>query len=469
MASAGSHPDSPRIDGWKAIARYLGRDRATVMRWEAARGLPVHRLPGGGRARVFAFGGELDLWLNGASDIDASESVDVVGVTAIRRRQFVAASVAAMTFGAMGLTYLRLAENDPEVTALLEQARVLRSQNTLETQNQAIGLAREAVRLAPRNADAWGALGYARAFASRWRDETQSQRLRDLATMDGQRSLDLMPGNAKGELALATALPLMGHENWLARANGLKRSLARDPADPDALMEQAWILRFTGHCAEAAELCGIVPARSRTAPHYNIWARAFWSAGNNEEAAGILAQAASLFPTNKMLWHTRIEVLMFGGQPGRAIVVAQEPEGRPGIVADAEVAELVSMARAIDTQDASLFDTILQRLRTNALESIRPAVNAIRIASIANRLDDAFALAEAYFFGRGFIVPGAVGGGLFISENQRHTNFLFEPPLAALWNDRRFGHLLDELGLEKYWREARKPPDFRLNRAGVRR
>lgn len=51
-----------RLDSWKEIAQYLGRDVRTVIRWEE-RGLPVHRVPGGKSSRVFAFTGELDAWL----------------------------------------------------------------------------------------------------------------------------------------------------------------------------------------------------------------------------------------------------------------------------------------------------------------------------------------------------------------------------------------------------------------------
>lgn len=52
-----------RLDSWKEIARYLGRDVRTVIRWEE-RGLPVHRIPGGKIPRVFAFTDELDAWLH---------------------------------------------------------------------------------------------------------------------------------------------------------------------------------------------------------------------------------------------------------------------------------------------------------------------------------------------------------------------------------------------------------------------
>jgi hypothetical protein len=41
--------NSPRLDSWKQIADYLGRDPSTVRRWEGEKRLPVHRVPGGRR------------------------------------------------------------------------------------------------------------------------------------------------------------------------------------------------------------------------------------------------------------------------------------------------------------------------------------------------------------------------------------------------------------------------------------
>ena len=52
-----------RLDSWKEIAAFFGRDERTVKRWEKERSLPVHRLPGGSRARVFAFSDELARWM----------------------------------------------------------------------------------------------------------------------------------------------------------------------------------------------------------------------------------------------------------------------------------------------------------------------------------------------------------------------------------------------------------------------
>lgn len=60
------HGNGERLDSWKAIAAYLGRDAGTVRRWEKTRGLPVHRVPGGKGSSVFAYTSDIDAWLQSA-------------------------------------------------------------------------------------------------------------------------------------------------------------------------------------------------------------------------------------------------------------------------------------------------------------------------------------------------------------------------------------------------------------------
>ena len=54
-----------RLDSWKEIAAYLGRDVTTVQRWEKREGMPVHRHVHDKRGSVYALGPELDAWLQG--------------------------------------------------------------------------------------------------------------------------------------------------------------------------------------------------------------------------------------------------------------------------------------------------------------------------------------------------------------------------------------------------------------------
>lgn len=76
-----------RLDSWKEIAAFFDRDERTVKRWEKERALPVHRLPGGSRARVFAFTEELSRWMHsqdvGAGEVLPAEASELKGESVV--------------------------------------------------------------------------------------------------------------------------------------------------------------------------------------------------------------------------------------------------------------------------------------------------------------------------------------------------------------------------------------------------
>jgi TolB-like protein/tetratricopeptide (TPR) repeat protein len=51
-----------RLDSWKEVAVYLGRDVRTVQRWERREGLPIHRQQHDKLGSVYAFRHEVDAW-----------------------------------------------------------------------------------------------------------------------------------------------------------------------------------------------------------------------------------------------------------------------------------------------------------------------------------------------------------------------------------------------------------------------
>jgi len=83
-SSPTTQPDSRgrRLESWKEIAAYLGRDVTTVRRWEKREGLPVYRLQHSKLGSVYAYTLELDAWrdkeehretLAGATDVPEGE------------------------------------------------------------------------------------------------------------------------------------------------------------------------------------------------------------------------------------------------------------------------------------------------------------------------------------------------------------------------------------------------------------
>ncbi len=93
--SASNLPTGKRLDSWKEIAAFFGRDERTVNRWEKELGLPIHRLPGT-KGRVYAFTDELSAWLTAPRNGDAASpghssagqpGLDASGLTPIAGRQ----------------------------------------------------------------------------------------------------------------------------------------------------------------------------------------------------------------------------------------------------------------------------------------------------------------------------------------------------------------------------------------------
>jgi hypothetical protein len=106
-----------RLDSWKEIARFLGRDVRTAIRWERQRGLPVHRIPGGKRGAVYALTSEIEEWLRGnPNGSAAAPSTDSFGVSSSEPRRVLSPSAggtasrsrpkAATVLGAIALAIL---------------------------------------------------------------------------------------------------------------------------------------------------------------------------------------------------------------------------------------------------------------------------------------------------------------------------------------------------------------------------
>ena len=205
-----------KLEGWKRIAAFVGRDERTAKRWEASRGLPVHRLPGDQRSMVFAFASEVVAWqqsgVAAADELPAPEPA-ASPPTARHRRWSVAwfASGGAV-FGALlllvGLSSVRAPGVPPipaAAQALQNQAVLDWSMRTPASLTAAVGEYRQAIRIAPGSADAYA--GLARSY----------ELLREFGAMPdavaypaaeaaARRAVLLNPQLADGHIALGFAL-----------------------------------------------------------------------------------------------------------------------------------------------------------------------------------------------------------------------------------------------------------------------
>jgi hypothetical protein len=115
-----------RLDSWKAIAAYLGKDAGTARRWERTRGLPVHRVPGGKGTSVYAFTSEIETWLKSAGQ-EPEPAPPREGST-LWRRVWVSAAVIVIAIASIGiarwLSGVRLADVQDVQLHMTEQSVV---------------------------------------------------------------------------------------------------------------------------------------------------------------------------------------------------------------------------------------------------------------------------------------------------------------------------------------------------------
>jgi len=82
---AGKEVHGRRLESWKEIASYLGRDVTTVRRWEKREGLPVHRLHHSKLGSLYAFTAELDAWRDKRAPAGTTDAPLIPGLPEVVR------------------------------------------------------------------------------------------------------------------------------------------------------------------------------------------------------------------------------------------------------------------------------------------------------------------------------------------------------------------------------------------------
>jgi TolB-like protein/Tfp pilus assembly protein PilF len=88
VSTRNTHPDprGRRLESWKEVAAYLGRDVTTVRRWERREGLPVYRILHSKLGSIYAYTAQLDAWRDGR-DGAATNVADADPVLEIARKR----------------------------------------------------------------------------------------------------------------------------------------------------------------------------------------------------------------------------------------------------------------------------------------------------------------------------------------------------------------------------------------------
>lgn len=386
-----------------------------------------------------------------------------------RRAMLAGAGLAVVTVGG-GLAWRRFgapptsgtSKPPVDVAPLMLQAQMAMTQGTAEGGNQAIGLLRRVVMLRPDYADGWGLLALSYSAAATGRPQQFEADMRARAAEARRRALALDPGNVYAHAAQGLSKPVLG--NWTEAENGLRASLARHPDNEMLISSLAGVLLGVGRCNEAANMLDGLWKRLPPNPGLAYThVQSLWAAGRPDEADKAMDDAVALFGTSFAVWFTRFYLLMYSGRVREAIALGENREGRPTGIPEWNFDQVLIVARAMLSRAPRDIDAAVAISLEGAHRGAGFAENGIQFLSALGRLDEAFAVANAYFFARGFD-PGelrfSTEQGTYTRRNARRTHMLFYPSTIAMRGDVRFTRLVGELGLTRYWQASGIRPDY---------
>lgn len=376
---------------------------------------------------------------------------------------------AALAVGGAGIWYaIRDARPDvpPQAAILYDRGVAALRRGWAEDTANAISAFREAVTIAPDYADGWGMLALALQLSLEFAPPDTVDAVRERARSASRRALELDPGNANALAAEAVAVPIYG--NWAPSEAALRRVLDRYPAQPETRWVLSHVLAEVGRIRDALAMLEPIAEAVSTFPLYQSWLGSLlFSANRLDESDRVLDRALGIWPRNFSIWFRRVALYAYTGRAAQALVMIGDVANRPVGIPERDFAIVEASVRAIESASPADVDAAVRANMAAAPSGTGYCGNAVRVCAYLGRLDEAFAAAEALYFGRGFRVAPirfTPQQGGYTRPERRDTEFLFSPPCRRMRADPRFRPLVDEIGLGDYWRRTRTTPDFLARR-----
>jgi DNA-binding winged helix-turn-helix (wHTH) protein/tetratricopeptide (TPR) repeat protein len=379
-------------------------------------------------------------------------------------RRALLSAAGLLAAGAAGTAWWGLGTDEPavppEAADFYRRANEAMREGSAEDSAKAVGFLREATALAPHSAEIWAKLAIAYHINRFSVPPSEGENLRERALSATRRALELDPGNATARAAGAFDFRL--YRNWFRIEQVAGQALRLDPAQFDAL---SLAMHVQSHVGRIRDAIATVEEMGEAALAPTVQFRLpvlLWSAGRLEEAERVMDRAMGLWARNSSVWFTRFWLYARTGRGREALAMMEDRATRPPGIPDWNFEINALCARALMTRAPDDIRAALESNRKAAPLGTGFAENAVLTASQLGLLDEAFALAEGYFFGRGF----TIGSARFTSQQAgytgpvRFTGWLWAPSTRPMRRDPRFLPLVREIGLVDYWRESGTRPDF---------
>lgn len=374
------------------------------------------------------------------------------------------AGIAAIIAGAWGIDRWQHPSMPEAARAKLDEGLKLWDLGTTDGYAAAEAAFRRAAAIAPDHAEPWGVLSLSYAYQSNAGHPAIAAEAERNARMTMARALSIDP---REPFATATGITLDFDRAGAPLAAIERRILAAHRAFPERVLFldfQSFFLSQVGRIRSAVqyldewlELAPELPPRVAAARAYLLF-----HAGRADEAEQLDAALIERWPRHTSVWFSSLKRLMYSGRYDRALAkledVARRPVGIPDWNFDlSRLQTLALMNPARHEAEASRQTMEAARQGTGFAE------NGMLYFAARGRVNEAFAIADALYFNRGF----RIGPQRFTREQGHHdnrrrrTSVLFERGTASMREDPRFGRLTRALGLESYWQQTRTKPDYR--------
>lgn len=392
-----------RLSSWKEVAAYFNATPRTVMRWERERGLPIRRLPGEARSRVYANVAELEAWRdsnNTAFVVAEPESAGATVATAQptaeptdRRFRPVPrlAALALLVVAGLAAVFI-LRPHPPALSAAAQDLYNTANQNfdrrTPASLSAAIDGFARVIALAPNSAEGYAGLASVYAIMPEYTAMSLSAGYAE-AERNARKALSLDPRNVRALVVLAFARFYGAHDaaeadRLFARAVAIEpdnvqarhwratyllaiadydaalaeidRALALDPASVAIAADRAAIIGYAGRTQESYALLNALIAKSPEfrSPHAYLADIAFRT-GDSETFVRETATRA------------RLQNDLYGQELAESAADGLTKNGRRGMIE----AMLATRVRQYDSGVGSAFEIAKLQLALGSTEEAR--------------------------------------------------------------------------------------------------
>ncbi|ESQ74549.1 winged helix-turn-helix domain-containing protein [Asticcacaulis sp. AC402] len=390
------------------------------------------------------------------------QAVSQSGVMEVNRRWLILGLPGVAMVAGLGVAWgLRPDPKAAQVAELLGQGDVARRMNMPDSDLQGVGFLEQAVALQPNNALAWGRLALARTVVSQYAPPAQAQAATAGAQDAARRALAVDPRQADAMAALALLAPYYG--DWRAAEQRMNAVLAVHPQHLPTLDARDFLLVAVGRSmAGARSRLSYGPGAPLDAHQQMGLVFAHWILGQVGEADRVCDRALQLWPKHPGLWLVRLWVRAFTGRADRAVAYLEPdaeplPNLPPWLLGVLKVCVTALVSRRPGDIVAAR-DAITATLTRGPSQS----VFAVMLLCGLGEIDRAFDVTDAYLLDRGALKASLnwrQGQPSVNDEHHRKTNMLFVPVAAPMHKDPRFAHLMEAIGLTRYWDEAGVTPD----------